>query len=575
VPSPFVPQTVTITDYFTDSGGAPLDGRAEFRPSVTSKTPDGTITRNPVVARISGGNLTVVLIAPNSTGVTPQGWTYEVTLILGPPGSSGALGVDAWVRDTWSVVLDAAVPAVTLRALTRVDTVGESQFRVRSVAGVFPGLDGNVALTADDLTEIGAGYATQVALDALTARTVTLENHPPAHASRHAPGGADPIDGSYVSNARINAVNGVAGLDASGLIATSALPSLSITDVFTVASQTAMLALTAERGDVAVRTDTSVTYILAAAPASTLANWKLLPTPPDAVTSVNGQTGVVVLAKSNVGLGSVDNTADTAKPVSTAQATAIALQIPLTQRAAASGVATLDGSTKIPIAQIPTGATSSTVAIGNDSRLSDARTPLAHVHTIADVTNLQTNLDDEAIASTDSAILGDFFESMPRYAATSQDSLSNGWSTIYGGLALRSTFTATKLRFHCRGAVGSPGIVTMALWKGTNRAALTKVIADTVVTSSFGAVGLKELVISALTVVKGEFVYLGFIHTNAGTDPAVSTLAGPPTPDLLNPTAAQTITGGRSGQTALPATTLDVSASFVASGRLAWFSLAP
>ena len=42
------------------------------------------------------------------------------------------------------------------------------------------------------------------------------------------------------------------------------------------------------------------------------------------VTSVNGFSGAVVLTKSNVGLGSADNTSDLGKPVSTAQAAAIA-----------------------------------------------------------------------------------------------------------------------------------------------------------------------------------------------------------------------------------------------------------
>lgn len=41
------------------------------------------------------------------------------------------------------------------------------------------------------------------------------------------------------------------------------------------------------------------------------------------VTSVAGKTGVVTLAKGDVGLGNVDNTSDMNKPVSTAQATAI------------------------------------------------------------------------------------------------------------------------------------------------------------------------------------------------------------------------------------------------------------
>lgn len=42
------------------------------------------------------------------------------------------------------------------------------------------------------------------------------------------------------------------------------------------------------------------------------------------VTSVAGKTGAVTLAKGDVGLGNVDNTADSVKPVSTAQAAAIA-----------------------------------------------------------------------------------------------------------------------------------------------------------------------------------------------------------------------------------------------------------
>jgi hypothetical protein len=56
--------------------------------------------------------------------------------------------------------------------------------------------------------------------------------------------------------------------------------------------------------------------------------WADLTFPPGggggAVDSVNGHVGTVALTKGDVGLGSVDNTADSAKPVSTAQASAIA-----------------------------------------------------------------------------------------------------------------------------------------------------------------------------------------------------------------------------------------------------------
>lgn len=56
-------------------------------------------------------------------------------------------------------------------------------------------------------------------------------------------------------------------------------------------------------------------------------------------------------------------------------------------KASASGYASLDGSVKVPIAQIPTGTTGTTVPFGNDARFTDARTPTAHVHDTADITS--------------------------------------------------------------------------------------------------------------------------------------------------------------------------------------------
>lgn len=86
------------------------------------------------------------------------------------------------------------------------------------------------------------------------------------------------------------APNGIATLDSSGLIPSSQLPSLALTEVYTVNSQAAMLALPAQPGDLAVRTDINETFILSASPASTLANWtQLLFAAP--VTSVAGLVG--------------------------------------------------------------------------------------------------------------------------------------------------------------------------------------------------------------------------------------------------------------------------------------------
>ena len=79
-----------------------------------------------------------------------------------------------------------------------------------------------------------------------------------------------------VSSSLLGAASGVATLDATGKIPTTQLPSLAITDTFVVSSQVAMLALTAEVGDVAVRTDLNKSFILKTAGAGTLANWQEL-----------------------------------------------------------------------------------------------------------------------------------------------------------------------------------------------------------------------------------------------------------------------------------------------------------
>lgn len=107
-----------------------------------------------------------------------------------------------------------------------------------------------------------------------------------------------------------------------GTLGTAQLPPLAINEVFTAANQTAMLALTAQRGDMAIRTDIGETYVLSTDSPATLADWKMI-TSPGNVTSVAGRQGAVVLTKSDVGLSNVDNTSDASKPVSTAQQTAL------------------------------------------------------------------------------------------------------------------------------------------------------------------------------------------------------------------------------------------------------------
>ncbi|MDR1493059.1 MAG: hypothetical protein LBT05_10100 [Planctomycetaceae bacterium] len=149
-------------------------------------------------------------------------------------------------------------------------------------------------------------------------------------------------------------------LDTSGKLNISVIPATAITDTFVVATEAAMLALTCQKGDVAVRTDLKKSFILRVEPASALANWQELLSPTDAVASVNGKNGTVILVASDVGA------------------------IAATEKASANGVATLDASSKIPIAQLPTQSTlgnSTTTVPTSAAVFAHSNVPSAHSST--------------------------------------------------------------------------------------------------------------------------------------------------------------------------------------------------
>ena len=103
------------------------------------------------------------------------------------------------------------------------------------------------------------------------------------------------------------AANGVAELDATGKIPFDHIPASVIANTFVVSSQSAMLALAAGVGDIAVRTDLNKSFILQSTPATTLGNWVELLTPLDAVTSVDGQVGIVSLSSTYATIANAAN----------------------------------------------------------------------------------------------------------------------------------------------------------------------------------------------------------------------------------------------------------------------------
>lgn len=213
-------------------------------------------------------------------GIAPLGSDGKVPSAFLPAGSGGG-AVDSVNGETGVVVLDAA-------------DVGAAP-SLRQVA-TGSGLAGGGTLAADRTIVLSAGTLTSL-------------------------GRAD----SAVQPGQLAAVaTSGAYADLAGQVPTSALPALAVTEYLgAVANQTAMLALTGQTGDWCIRTDLGTVWFITAANPALLASWTALSYPAAPVASVNGQTGVVELAKGDVGLGAVANLAPADLPVSNDQQEAL------------------------------------------------------------------------------------------------------------------------------------------------------------------------------------------------------------------------------------------------------------
>lgn len=107
------------------------------------------------------------------------------------------------------------------------------------------------------------------------------------------------------SKALLGSAAAIATLGGDSKLSASQLPAIAITDTFVVASSAAMLALVAQTGDVAIRTDIDTTYILKGEDPTVLAGWEILRSPVvagavpyDIATQVIGKptAGAVVLS---------------------------------------------------------------------------------------------------------------------------------------------------------------------------------------------------------------------------------------------------------------------------------------
>lgn len=186
-----------------------------------------------------------------------------------------------------------------------------------------------------------------------------------SHAISDVSGLQTALDAKIASSEK-GAANGVATLGADQKLTASQIPAMAITDTFVVANEAAMLALVAQVGDVAIRSDEAKTYILQGSDPSVLGNWVYLQTPASPVLSVNGQTGVVSLDTTVVPEGTNLYFTDSRA------------------KAAAVNDSIADGILDVAPSQ---NAVFDALALKANT---------SHTHVIADVTGLQTALDSKA-----------------------------------------------------------------------------------------------------------------------------------------------------------------------------------
>jgi len=171
------------------------------------------------------------------------------------------------------------------------------------------------------------------------------------------------------------------------------------------------------------------------------------------VTSVAGKTDDVTLNKGDVGLGNVDNVADSSKPVSTAQATADAL----VASNASTALATHTGNTSNPHS-----VTKTQVGLGSADNTSDVGKPVSTAQQTA--LDLKANLASPTFTGTPAAPTLTSSDSSTKLATTAfvhtyADSL------VVGLLDDRGSYDASVNTFPASGGSGTSGAILKGdLW---------------------------------------------------------------------------------------------------------------
>jgi hypothetical protein len=372
----------------------------------------------PSIVATNGDTVAVTVSPAGATG--PQG-------TQGPAGPANTLTIGTVTSGTAAATITGTAPSQTLNLVLPVGAKGDTGSKGDAGATGPQGPAGTVNLADETPQPLGTASAG-------TALSAARADHVHAQGSI-AYSGLSGIPRTFAPSAHQHAVGDVTGLQAaldakqaagtyatlvSGTVPSSQLPSY-VDDVVEYANLAAFPA-TGEVGKILVARDTGKIYRwsgsafieISPSPGSTdsvaegstnlyYTNARAAAAAP--VQSVAGRTGAISLAKADVGLGNVDNTADASKPVSTAQAAAdTAVQSFAVQRANHTGTQTASTisdfateSAKYGPVQSVSGRTGTVtlakadVGLGNVDNTADASKPVS--------TAMQTALDGKAATS--------------------------------------------------------------------------------------------------------------------------------------------------------------------------------
>ena len=261
--------------------------------------------------------------------------TVEIGTVAAPAGGGASVHADLTGRDANDSHPMSAITGL-VAALTGKETAGSVATHNAETGAHGQTATGRAVLTA------ASTAAARTAIGLGNVDNTSDAGKPISTATQTA------LDGKQ-STSEKGSAGGYASLDSGGKVPQAQLPAIAITEYLgEVANQTAMLALSGQKGDWCIRTDTGAVWIITGTDPALLGSWTSVSYPASPVTSVAGRTGDVTISAADVsGLG-----------------TAAELDVPESGNAA-----------------------SGEVVKGSDSRLTDSRTPTSHTHAPGDITS--------------------------------------------------------------------------------------------------------------------------------------------------------------------------------------------